>query len=75
MTAHEKKKMNNWLVFEMLIHIFTSVSVEWRDACDIQLIMGKDVGNDNETLKTSGSPKHTFDVSMKGLRSLNNILI
>ena len=54
----------------MLINIFPSVSVEWRDVSDIQLIMGKDVGDDNETLKTSGSPKHTFDVSMKGLRSL-----
>ena len=33
---------------------------------DIQLIMGKDFGNDSKTLKTPGTPKHTFTVSMKG---------
>jgi len=31
MTTRVKKKMNNWLAFKMLIHIFTIVSVEWRD--------------------------------------------
>jgi len=25
------KIMNNWLVFKMVIHIFTIVFVEWRD--------------------------------------------
>ena len=54
----------------MLINIFTSVSVEWRDVCDIQLIMGKDVGDDTETLKTPGSPKHISTVSTKDLLNL-----
>jgi len=49
----------------MFIHIFTIVSEEWKDACDIQLIMGNDFGDDNETLKTPDSPKHTFTVCMK----------
>jgi len=35
------------------------------NACDIQLIMGKDFGDINDALKTKGSPKQTFTVSMK----------
>ena len=31
MTSLVKKKMNNLLAFKMLIHIFTIVSVRWRD--------------------------------------------
>jgi len=65
MTSIVKKKINNWLAFKMFIHIFTIVSDEWRDACDIQLIMGKDVGDDNETMTTPDSPKDTFTVWMK----------
>ena len=30
------------------------------NSCDIQLIMGKVFGDDNETLKTPGSPKHKY---------------
>ena len=73
MTSLIKKKMNNWLAFKMVIHIFTSVSVKWRDVKrDIQLIMGKEFEDDNETLKTPGSPKHTFTVSMKDLLDLRS---
>jgi len=32
--------------------------------------MGKDFEDDNETLKTPGSPKHTFTVPMKDLLDL-----
>ena len=40
------------------------------NAWDIQLIMGKDFEDDNETLKTPGSHKHTFTVSIKDLLDL-----
>ena len=40
------------------------------NACDIQLIIGKEFGDVNETLKTPDSPKHKITESMKGLRSL-----
>ena len=33
---------------------------EMLNSCDIQLIMGKVFGDDNETLKTPGSPKHKY---------------
>ena len=39
---------------------------EMLNVCDIQLIIGTDFGDFNETLKTQGSPKHTFTVSMTG---------
>jgi len=36
------------------------------NACDIQPIIGKEFGDINETLKTQGSHKHTFTVSITG---------
>jgi len=75
MSSLVTKKINNLLAFKMLMPIFTIVSVEWRDvlnACDIQLIMGKDFGDD-ETLKTPGSPNHTFTVSTKDLLDLRSL--
>jgi len=66
--------MNNWLAFKMLIHIFTSVSVKWRDVKRMRHTAnyGKEFEDDNETLKTPGSPKHTFTVSIKDLLDLRS---
>jgi len=65
MTSLVKKKMNNWLAFKMLIRL-----ILWNgqllNACDIQLMMGKDFGDINETLKTQGPSKHTFTMSLTG---------
>jgi len=43
------------------------------NACDIQLIRGKDFEDDNETMKTPDSPKHAFTVSMKGYLDIRSL--
>ena len=59
-----KKNMNNLLAFKMLIHIFTIVSVRWRDVKRVRLFMGKDFGHDNERIEnTRFTPTYIYRVN------------
>jgi len=68
MMSFVKKKMNNWLAFKMLIHIFTIVK-QVRHT----VIIGENFGDDHDTPKHQVYSQNTFTVSMKDFLDLRSL--